>query len=124
MATTGGTILTETIEAGADLSAKQFRFVVLNTSGQLVAVSSAGADADGVLLNKPDAAGKAAEFAFGGIVKVVAGGSITAGDKVQSDAAGEALTAASGDHVLGKALKDADDGDLVEVLLVSKHILA
>ncbi len=113
-----------TLPAAGDLSAKQFRFVNVNSSGQAAAVASAGGAGIGVLQNKPDAAGKAATVAHAGVVKVVAGGSITAGANVQSDANGEAITAASGDVVLGVALAGAADGDLVPVLLVSKHILA
>jgi hypothetical protein len=114
-----------TLPAAADYSsASQFRFVNVNSSGQAVRVSSAGGDAIGVLQNKPDAAGKAATVATSGIVKVVAGGTIAAGAKVQSDASGDALTAASGDAVLGVALASAVDGDVFPVLLVSKHILA
>jgi len=114
-----------TLEAGGDLSANQFHFVVIASDGQIDAVSSAGGDADGVLLNKPDAAGKAAEMCFGGVAKLVVGtGGVTAGQKVQSDANGEAIAAATGDHVLGKALQTGAAGEVVSVLLVSKHILA
>jgi len=112
------------LPANADLSASQFLFVLLNTSGRVAVVASAGGDADGVLTNKPTVAGEAASVQIGGIAKVVAGGTITAGDKVQSDAAGKALTAASADHVLGRATISAVSGDLVEVLLTNHHILA
>ena len=113
-----------TLPAAGDLSAKQFRFVACNTSGQAAAVASAGATGIGVLQNKPDAAGKAATVAYAGVAKVVAGGEVAAGANVQSDANGEAILAASADHVLGVALAGAADGDVIPVLLVSKHILA
>lgn len=114
-----------TLEAGSDLSAGQFKFVLVASDGQVDLVASAGGDADGVLLNQPGAAGRAAEVAISGIVKVVSGAAVTAGAKVQSDASGRAITAASGDHVLGKALTTtANAGELVEVLLVNHHILA
>lgn len=113
-----------TLEAGADLSAGQFKFVLVASDGQVDLVASAGGDADGVLLNDPDAAGKAATVAYAGRVKVVAGGTVAAGAKVQSDASGDAITAASGDHVLGKCLVGGADGELIEVLLGSNHILA
>lgn len=114
-----------TIEAGGDLSAKQYRFGLVASDGQIDAVSSAGGDADGIIMGKPDAAGKATEVAISGIAKVVVGtGGITAGQKVQSDANGEAIVAASGDHVLGKALATGAAGAVVPILLVSKHILA
>jgi hypothetical protein len=57
----------------------------------------------------------------GRIVTVVAGAAVTAGNKVMSDAAGEAIpwvTAASeANEALGLALNTAADGDLVEVKL-------
>lgn len=114
-----------TVEAGADLSAKQYHFGVVAADAQVDAVSSAGGDADGVIMGKPDAAGKACELAISGVAKVKVGtGGITAGNKVQANANGEAIAAASGDHVLGKALATGAAGEIVPVLLVSKHILA
>lgn len=114
-----------TLEAGADLSAGQFRFVLVAADGQVDLVSAAGGDSDGVLLNDPDAAGKAATVAYAGRVKVVIGvGGLVAGNKVQSDASGEAILAASGDHVLGKCLVGGAAGELGEVLLSAQGVLA
>lgn len=115
------------IPASGDLSASQFCFVQLSTSGQIQLPSAAGGDAIGVLQDKPNAAGIAGEVAMlnGSLkVKVISAGTITAGDKVQSDTAGKALTAASGDHVLGTALISAVAGDLIEILPGSRHLLA
>ncbi len=113
------------LEAGGDLSADQFKFVVVASDGQIDLVGGAGADADGVLLNDPSAAGQAATMQYAGRAKIRVGvGDLVAGVKVQSDALGLAITAASGDHVLGKCLVGAVAGELAEVLLSSKHILA
>lgn len=113
-----------TLEAGADLSAGQFRFVLVAADGQVDLVGAAGGDSDGVLLNDPDLAGKAATVAYAGRVKVVIGvGGLAAGDKVQSDASGEAILAAASDHVLGKCLVGGAAGELGEVLLRSSAIL-
>ena len=101
--------------AGADLSAKQFFFVSVSADGQ-VDPTGDGAYAVGVLQNKPDAAGKAAEVAIGGIVKVEAGGTVTRGGPVASDAAGNAVNAASGDVILGEALETGADGQRIEIL--------
>lgn len=117
-------LTTVTLIAGADLSAKQYLFVELANDGQIDPVGSAGGDAVGVLQNDPDAAGKAATVAISGISKVVCGGTVTVGDKVQSDNAGKALTAASGDHVLGRALATGASGEIIPVLLINHHILA
>ena len=63
-----------TFEAGADLSAAQFRFLKLS-SGQVVQNDTAGGSCVGVLITPADAAGKAVEVASGDgqIVKIVAG---------------------------------------------------
>ena len=117
-------VVSITIEAGADLSAGQYKFVTLASDGQVDLTASAGGPAIGVLQNAPNAAGVAATVAISGRVKVTAGGTIAAGAKVQSDASGDALTAASGDHVLGIALESAVDGDIFAIALINQHILA
>jgi hypothetical protein len=113
-----------TVEAGADLSADQFKFVQVASDEQVDVVSSAGGDAIGVLQNDPAAAGRAAAVCYAGVTKVIAGATVAAGAKVQSDASGLAITAATGDAVLGVALKGGAANEVIEVLLVSKHILA
>lgn len=118
---TDNNMTTITLEAGSDLSAKQYHFVLVANDGQIDAVASAGGDADGVLQNDPSAAGQAACVAISGVTKVYAGGSITRGQKVQADNGGKALTAASGDHVLGRALTSGESGEIIEVLLDSSH---
>jgi hypothetical protein len=93
-------------EAGADLSAKQFYFVSINASGQVV-VTGDGAYAAGVNHGDVDAAGKATPVAISGITKVVAGAATTRGGPVASDSAGRAVNAASGDVILGEFLEAA-----------------
>lgn len=106
------------IDAGSDLSSDQFKFVLTAADGEVDVVSSAGGQADGVLMNAPSAQGRPATVAYAGRVKVIAGGAITAGDLVQSDASGEAINGVTtGDFPLGRALTSAADGELVEILL-------
>jgi len=112
------------ILAADDLSAKQFTFMVVDTNGEIDQVGSAGGDADGVLLNKPDAQYEVAELAYGGRVKVAAGDTVTPGMLVQSDGSGAAIEAGSDDHVLGTCLVGGLVGELIEVLLISQHILS
>lgn len=104
-----------TLEAGADLSAKQFFFVSVSADGQIDATGD-GAHADGVLQNDPAAAGRAAEVAVGGIVKVICGAAVTRGGPVSSDGSGEAVDSATGDIILGTALETGTDGDVIRMI--------
>ena len=110
MATQGNQIR-ESMVAGADLSAKQFTFVKMNTTDRTV-VSAANADAAfGVLINDP-ASGQAATIVTNGRVIVEVGtGGLTAGDLVGVDANGEAVTAATSDVVVGICVDGAAAGE-------------
>jgi len=109
---------TRTFEAGGDLSAAQFKFVALAADGQ-VDVAGDGVAAVGVLLNEPAAAGRAATVVVSGKTIVEAGGSITAGDDIASDLNGDAITADTGDIILGYALEDGADGQIIAVELIN-----
>lgn len=106
-----------TLIAGEDLSSAQFKFVTLEADGQVDLADAAGERAIGVLLNKPTA-GKAATVAMTGKVMVVAGDAVTAGDEIATDAAGDAVTAASTNIVMGYALEDAVDGQVFAIELI------
>lgn len=113
-----------TLEAAADLSAKQFHFVKANSASQIVA-AGVGADdvAIGVLQNKPNALGVAAKIHQTGISKVVVGAAVTAGVLVTTNAAGRGITATTGDFVVGTAVTTgANDGEIISVLLGQHHI--
>lgn len=103
-------------EAGADLSSSQYCFVKIS-SGQLAVASDGGADAVGILQDKPDAADKAGCVAFGGISKVQAGGTFSAGDRVSCDGSGKAVSVGTGDTGLGTAMADGASGKITSVLL-------
>lgn len=106
---------TVTLEAGGDLSADQFHFVTMASDGQ-VDLSTNGADAIGVLLNDPEAAGRAAEVAIAGMTRVEAGGGLPAGSLVASNAAGKAVVATTGDAILGIAVNTATTGEVASIL--------
>jgi hypothetical protein len=110
---------TITVEASGDLSGKQFYFGSINSSGQ-VAVTGAGLAADGVIANKPSAAGQGCAFAThpGQVARVMAGAAVAQGALLQVDANGKAITATTG-KVVGKALLAAGaDGDIIPALLI------
>lgn len=105
-----------TLQAGQDLSSSQYYFVAVAADGQIDPAGD-GVYADGILQNDPDAAGKAANVQIAGISKVVAGGAISVGDAVASNASGKAATAATGEVILGTALEAATaDGDTISIL--------
>lgn len=117
-------VKSQTLEAGGDLSSHQFKFVLIAADGQ-VDLAGNGKDATGVLLNKPDLAGKAATVAVTGRVKIEVGaGDLDEGDKVGVDANGLAVLAVQTDHVVGVCFKAALQGELAEVQLDKQGILA
>lgn len=84
-----------TLRAGSDLSAKQFTFVKLNSSSQVVAVSAASDVPIGILQNTPGSLAVADVMAMG-ISKLVGGGSVAAGAPLCTDGAGKGSTFAYG----------------------------
>jgi len=105
------------LAAGSDLSAKQYKAVILSADG---AVDVAGANASivGFVQNLP-AAGKSAEIASAaGGATAIAGGTITAGDLLKTDSAGDVVTASSGDNYCAMALSSAVDNDQFSVLVI------
>jgi len=108
---------TRTFIAGEDLSAAQFKFVTLESDGQVDLADSAGENCVGVLLNNPPAAG-AATVAMTGKVMVTAGGTIAAGAAVATDASGDAVTASTGNIVMGYATEAGVDGQVIAIELI------
>jgi hypothetical protein len=105
--------------AGADLTAKQYTFCKLNTSGQAIGCSVVGEIAYGVLQNDP-AQGSAAMLAYAGITKVTAGGTIAANAPVATNATGLAVAAATGNYILGIARNGGVAGDVISILLTAE----
>lgn len=116
--------------ANADFSsAGQFYFVGINSSGKIVLCAGAAGEAFvGVLQNDPKA-NEAASFRYGGISKVVCGGSFNAGDYVTSDGSGKAVKytkatvftgtpyVVSGSSVYGIALQAGANNQLAAVII-------
>ena len=105
-------------EASADLSAAQYFFMKVTSTG--VALAGNGEKSVGVLQNKPAALGREATVAINGVTKMEAGGTIAIDGDVASDAAGKAVAAATGDQILGIALASAVNGDIFSLQLQTR----
>lgn len=107
--------------ANADLSAKQYFIVKLDTDGIGIVLAAAASDFSlGTLDNKP-ASGEPGSVKLrsgSGTHKVVLGGTVSAvGAKLTADSAGKAVvTTNSGDHIIGYALKTGSAGDVIEYM--------
>lgn len=112
------------LTAGADLSAKQYRFVAVSANLTVNVASADGQRALGVLLNDPLQDQEAEVIVFG-TTKVEAGEAITAGDYVKTDSVGRAAVleptatgADVGSIALGMAIESASAaGSLVTIVV-------
>jgi hypothetical protein len=111
------------LEAGADLSAKQYHFVKLNSSGQAVIVSAITDVPVGILQNKPTS-GQVAAIMVDGISKVVADGTLDEGNVVGTSADGQADAIAPGTdttvYAVGQMLTANAAGELGSILFDCK----
>ena len=117
MATQGNQVR-QTFVAGADLSEKQYTFVVCNGvtadgADRTVVSPSAGGVADGVVINNPADTHAATVVVFGR-TKVKAGGTIAAGAEVQTNAQGLVVNKTTG-LSLGRALEAAVNGQIITI---------
>jgi len=108
---------TRSLIAGEDLSSSQFKFVTLESDGQVDLADSAGENCMGVVINDPASGGEATVVVSGKTV-VTAGGTIAAGAAIATDASGDAVTAASTNIIMGYALEAGVDGQVIAVELI------
>lgn len=120
-----------TCQANSDISADQFRFVQIASTGYLVLVTTAGQRAIGVMQDAPvgtSGVPVASQVRMLGPTKIVAGGTFAAGDLLTSDTAGRAVKytgatvftgtpyTVSGSQVLGVALQAGTSGSQTAML--------
>lgn len=109
---------TISLPANADLSAAQFKFGVINTSGRIEVGNAAGEACHGIIQDKPVAAGEPTKFGVRGVSKVVLGvDSLTPGVEVMTDTSGRAITATAGSRALGVLTLGGDADEVGAVLL-------
>ena len=108
------------LTAAADLSTKQFLFVKVTAAEQVNAASVLGEVVVGVLQNKPDAAGRAAEvWGPGSVTKIVSSAAFSVNAVLTAAATGKAVTAGAGQYGHAIAIQAATGADqLVSVLLI------
>ena len=106
-----------TLVAAADLSAKQYYFVAVDTDGKAALTGDDG-NPIGVLQNKP-AAGEAATICIDGVTKVYVGteSGLGAGYNVGCDSNSAAKVSDTGSYRLGVSLEDPTaNGDIISML--------
>ena len=109
-----------TLVAGANLSAKQYNFVKLNSSGVAVAVAAATDLPIGILQNAP-LSGEECEILITGGSKLVLGGTVAAGATVSPSAAGAGVAIVHGTdttkYAMGQAVTGGASGEIVTVVV-------
>lgn len=108
------------LKATADLSAKQYTFVRMDTANndQVVSCTDEADNVLGVVQNTP-ALGEAVQLRVVGITKIKLGGTVTRGDRVGPSATGTGISIATGvGQAAGIALQSGVIGDIISMLLV------
>jgi hypothetical protein len=113
-----------TLVAGADLSAKQYTFVKLNSSGQAIACAAATDLPIGILQNAPTS-GQEAEVLVSGGSKLVLGGTVAAAGIVSNSSTGTGVAIVHGTdttkYALGQALTGGASGEIVTVVVACSN---
>jgi hypothetical protein len=111
-----------TLEAGADLSAKQYYFVKLDATGKAVVCSGVTDKPVGVLQNDPTS-GQAAEVVVAGLTKVSTNAALAIADLIGTSADGQAAAYVAGTdttkYVVGTILVTSGGADEVTSALVN-----
>jgi hypothetical protein len=106
--------------ASADLSSKQYHFVKMSGNGTVTVCAAITDVPIGVLQNTPTS-GQAAEVCLFGISKVVADGTLAAGNVIGTSADGQADAIVAGTdttvYTMGIALRAAAAGETVEAFI-------
>lgn len=110
-----------TLEAAADLSSSQYKFVKLDSSGNAAAIAAATDIPVGVLQNKPTS-GQAAEIMALGISKVQGDADLAKGNQIGTSADGQAVALTAGTdttkYIVGQVLEDnTAAGGLITALI-------
>lgn len=109
-----------TLEAGADLSGSQYKFVKLDSNGKAIAIAAATDLPIGVLQNNP-ASGGSAEVLISGGTKLVLGGTVASAAVVSPKADGTGVAIVHGTDTtkfaVGQALVGGASGEYATVVI-------
>jgi hypothetical protein len=113
-------VLTKSFLAGGTIA--KYRFVKFGSDDDTVVQAAAATDLVlGATTDIAAASGERTDVVLDGITEIEAGGSVTRGAKVTSDADGKAVAAAPAqgvnNQIGGIALRSAASGDIIPVLL-------
>lgn len=120
MAVSGRLDIRHTIDAAADLSASQYRFVWYNAQDQAVVASAGGPGV--ILLDKPTRVGEGATVLLIGKGKVELSGAVSAGDRLAAAADGTAVEAVATNFVNAVALESGVAGQVITCLVTTPAI--
>ena len=116
MATEQQLIPDQAFEASGDLSSDQFHAVFIDGDGRITTVSSTTQHIDGILQDKPSAAGRAGAIRKIGKSKVMLGGTVNEGDTLAADTSGHAvaidLAAITDRWLIGTSLTNGISGEI------------
>jgi hypothetical protein len=109
-------LLDKTFTAGGTIN--PYRLCKFGGSDTAIVQAAAATDAIiGVSGQIGAASGEVLDITLIGVGEVQAGGSITRGNQITSDANGKAVVASDGNVIIGKALASASAGDILPILL-------
>lgn len=98
-----------TLEAGADLSTQQYRFVKLDGNGRVIAIAAATDKPIGILQDKPAALGRAAEVMTMGVSKLSMDAAVALPAAIGPSADGQGAAKVAGTdithYIVGQLLK-------------------
>ena len=108
--------------AAVDLSAKVHYLAKVDTTGKFD-LASASTDSILGVITEGAAANKPVTVQYGGQSKAIAGGVITAGDRLTADSSGKMVaTTTAGNRVIGIALESGTTNDIVPFVFVRMHV--
>lgn len=116
-------LLKDCLPAGVDLSAGLFKFVSINSSGQLILPTTTGNPVYGVVSeNAPSSStGVPVTVDIVGLTKVVAGATVAAGSRVMSNTSGQAVPVTTGLNAAGVARSGGAAGEVITVFLTQEY---